>query len=330
MNNKNRLIEIISIIKINNLVDDRSPKNLRKTIEDLGPTFIKIGQILSTRVDLIPNEYAKELSKLRGNVTPLPYPQIEKILKKEYKNLDNIFVHIYEKPIGSASIAQVHKARLKDKRTVVLKIRRPNIEEEIKQDIELLKQATKILHLNHFIKIMDLDKVLDELYTTTMMELDFSKEKENMLFFENHNKDIPYISSPKVIEELSTKNILVMEYIDGIMISNIEKLDNENYDKSLIAKELSKNYIKQALEDGMFHADPHPDNITIYNDKIYFLDWGMVGTLSKLNRALLNKCMKAIITEDYQEVANCLLSMSIKKDETDYQKLVDNIKEIFL
>ena len=216
MNNKNRLIEIISIIKINNLVDDRSPKNLRKTIEDLGPTFIKIGQILSTRVDLIPNEYAKELSKLRGNVTPLPYPQIEKILKKEYKNLDNIFVHIYEKPIGSASIAQVHKARLKDKRTVVLKIRRPNIEEEIKQDIELLKQATKILHLNHFIKIMDLDKVLDELYTTTMMELDFSKEKENMLFFENHNKDIPYISSPKVIEELSTKNILVMEYIDGI------------------------------------------------------------------------------------------------------------------
>ena len=328
MNNKNRLIEIISIIKINNLVDDRSPKNLRKTIEDLGPTFIKIGQILSTRVDLIPNEYAKELSKLRGNVTPLPYSQIEKILKKEYKNLDNIFVHIYEKPIGSASIAQVHKARLKDKRTVVLKIRRPNIEEEIKQDIELLKQATKILHLNHFIKIMDLDKVLDELYTTTMMELDFSKEKENMLFFENHNKDIPYISSPKVIEELSTKNILVMEYIDGIMISNIEKLDNENYDKSLIAKELSKNYIKQALEDGMFHADPHPDNITIYNDKIYFLDWGMVGTLSNLNRALLNKCMKAIITEDYQEVANCLLSMSIKKDETDYQKLVDNIKEI--
>ena len=283
MNNKNRLIEIISIIKINNLVDDRSPKNLRKTIEDLGPTFIKIGQILSTRVDLIPNEYAKELSKLRGNVTPLPYPQIEKILKKEYKNLDNIFAHIYEKPIGSASIAQVHKARLKDKRTVVLKIRRPNIEEEIKQDIELLKQATKILHLNHFIKIMDLDKVLDELYTTTMMELDFSKEKENM---------------------------------DGIMISNIEKLDNENYDKSLIAKELSKNYIKQALEDGMFHADPHPDNITIYNDKIYFLDWGMVGTLSKLNRALLNKCTKAIITEDYQEVANCLLSMSIKSNKS--------------
>ena len=175
---------------------------------------------------------------------------------------------------------------------------------------------------------MDLESVLDELYQSTILELDFEKEKENMLFFDEHNKNETFIATPKVVEKLSSKNILVMEYIDGIMISNIKKLESENYNKSLIAKELSKNYIKQALDDGLFHADPHPDNITIYNNKIYFLDWGMVGTLSKLNQVLLNKCMKAIITEDYQEVANCLLSMSIKKDEVDQSKLVTDIKNI--
>ena len=328
MNNKERLMNIIKILKDNNILNDRSPKNIRKIIEELGPTFIKIGQILSTRVDLIPDAYTKELAKLRSNVTPLPFDEIKKILKKEYKDIDNIFSHINERPIGSASIAQVHKAKLKDNTYVVLKIKRPHIEEEIKQDIELLKEATKILHLNHFIKIMDLESVLDELYQSTMLELDFEKEKENMLFFDEHNKNETFIATPKVVEKLSSKNILVMEYIDGIMISNIKKLDSENYNKGLIAKELSKNYIKQALDDGLFHADPHPDNITIYNNKIYFLDWGMVGTLSKLNQVLLNKCMKAIITEDYQEVANCLLSMSIKKDEVDQSKLVTDIKNI--
>lgn len=328
MNNKERLMNIVKILKDNNILNDRSPKNVKKTIEDLGPTFIKIGQILSTRVDLIPDIYAKELSKLRSNVTPLPFEEIEKILKKEYKDVKSVFSRVNERPIGSASIAQVHKARLKDNTYVVLKIKRPHIEEEIKQDIELLKEAVKILHLNHFIKIMDLESVLDELYQSTMLELDFEKEKENMLFFEQHNENETFVATPKVIENLSSKNILVMEYIDGIMVSNIEKLDSEDYNKSLIAKELSKNYIKQALDDGLFHADPHPDNITIYNNKIYFLDWGMVGTLTKLNQALLNKCMKAIITEDYQEVANCLLSMSIKKNEVNQAKLVTDIKKI--
>ena len=207
MNNKERLMNIVKILKDNNILNDRSPKNVKKTIEDLGPTFIKIGQILSTRVDLIPDIYAKELSKLRANVTPLPFEEIEKILKKEYKDVKSVFSRVNERPIGSASIAQVHKARLKDNTYVVLKIKRPHIEEEIKQDIELLKEAVKILHLNHFIKIMDLESVLDELYQSTMLELDFEKEKENMLFFEQHNKNETFVATPKVIENLSSKNI---------------------------------------------------------------------------------------------------------------------------
>ncbi len=328
MNNKTRLKEIISIINKNDLLNDKSPKNVRKTIEDLGPTFIKIGQILSTREDIIPNDYCVELAKLRSNVEPLSFKTIEEILKKEYGDYQKYFKLIDEKPIGAASIAQVHKAVLNTGEEVVIKVRRPNIEVEIKQDMELLKNAINILHLNHFIKIMDLNSMIDELYESTIKELNFKQEVENMNTFEECNKDIPYISSPKVIKELCNENIIVMEYINGIMISNIDELKSNGYNTSVIAKELSRNYIKQALDDGMFHADPHPDNICLLDERIIFLDWGMVGTLTKRNMELLKKCMKSIIEEDYEGVTNYLISMSKVNGELNKQKLANEISTI--
>ena len=326
--NKSRLKEIIDIVKENKILTDRSPENIRKTLEELGPTFIKIGQILSTRVDLLGEEYISELSKLRNNIEPLDFNIIKEILNDTYGNYKTIFSYVEETPIGSASIAEVHKAKLINGKEVVLKIKRPNIGEEMKQDFELFKECINLLHLNSIIKVIDLELLVDEIYKTTLEELDFIKEKENIIEFSNNNKDNVIINAPFVIEKLSRDNILVMKYVIGVPINEIEKLTNLGFNLKTIAKELSSNYVKQALTDGMFHADPHPDNILVNKDTIVYIDWGMVGRLSNKNKELLNECAMAILTEDYDTVSDILIKMSTHTKEIDKERLVNDVTNI--
>ena len=326
--NKGRLKKIIKIIKNNNLINDKSPENVRKTLEELGPTFIKIGQLLSTRVDLFDEEYISELSKLRSNVTEIDFKEIQTILFEAYGNYNSVFSYVEERPIGSASIAQVHRAKLIDGQDVVLKIKRPGVDQEIVEDFELMKEAINILHLNSFIKVIDISLLIDELYKSTLEELDFNLEIKNIIDFSNNNCNISTICAPFVIDALSKDNILVMEYVDGIYINEVDKLKEEGYKPKTIAKELCANYIKQALEDGLFHADPHSDNILIRNDSIVFIDWGMVGKLSDKNKELLDKCVEYIVMEDYEKVADILINMSRVNGELNKEALVDDIRTI--
>ena len=325
--NKNRLKEILDILKESNILHDHSPKNVRLTIEKLGSTYIKIGQILSTRVDFLPMNYCNELSKLRSDVTPLPYSSIMDILKEAYPNFNEIFSSVSSKPIGSASIAQVHKAKLTNGDRVVIKIKRPGIDQQLESDIKMMKKAISILHLDHFISVIDISKALDEVYEVPKEELNFNVEVEHILAFEKNNDSNPYVCAPHVYTEYTTDSTIVMEEIKGIKINDIEQLKLK-YDTSLIANILSDNYIKQALDDGMFHADPHPDNIFVSDDKIVFLDWGMVGTLKSKNRDLLKECMKAIIAGDYQQVAEILISMSTKIGDVSLSNLTSDIENI--
>ena len=301
---KDRLKEIIKVLNENNITEGMNPKKLCKILEELGPTFIKIGQILSTRIDLLPEDYIQELSKLRSKVLPLDFNIIKQILIDSYGNIDEYFKSIDEVPIGSASIAQVHVAYLKSGEKVVIKIKRPNVDETFKTDIRLLKEAVTYLHLNKFVKVMDLNLVLDDLYNTTLQELDFSNEVKNLIKFKDNNCNEENIDSPIVYTDLCTNNTIVMEYIDGLMINEISKLKVKGYSLKNIALALSENYIKQALDDGFFQADPHPDNI--------------------------KKCMKAIIFSDYNEVARILIDMSTPKGEVDHLSLVNDIKNILL
>lgn len=326
--NKGRLKKIISTIKKNNLINDRSPENLRKTLEELGPTFIKMGQILSTRVDLLGEEYIVELSKLRSNVQELDFKTIQNILFEGYGNYNSTFSYVEERPIGSASIAQVHKAKLISGQDVVLKIKRPGVDEQIIEDFELIKEVVKTLHLNNVFKVMDLDLLIDELYKSTLNELDFKLEEKNIIEFSNNNSDVSTISVPFVIDQLSKDNILVMEYIDGIYINEVDKLKQEGYKPKTIAKELCSNYIKQALEDGLFHADPHSDNILVRNDSIVFIDWGMIGRLSNKNKELLDKCVEYIVMEDYASVAKVLVNMSKVTGELDKTNLINDVSQV--
>lgn len=324
-----RFNEIFKILKNSGLASGITPEKLCNTLEQLGPTFIKIGQILSTRVDLISGEYCDSLSRLRSNVTPLPYSEIENILKEQYGDFNKIFYSVETEPIGSASIAQVHRAVLRENnKSVVIKIKRPNIEKIIFTDIELFKKAVNLLHLNRIIKVMDLNEVLDQLYETTKEEINFEIETSHMIkFYKLHEKDRS-INCPYVYEKLCKNNIIVMDYINGIKINDIEFLKAKNYKLDVIANKLSDNYIKQAITYGFFHADPHPDNIIISGAYIVYIDFGMMGKLTSKNKDLLKKCVRAIVFKDYKEVARILVNMSTKLDEIDYDLLSDDIANI--
>ena len=325
--NISRFNEIVKILKDSKLIEGVTPDKVYDTIVKLGPSFIKIGQIMSMRVDLIPLEYCQKLASLRSNVPSIDYEVILGILNSSYDNVSEMFKEIDEVPIGSASMAQVHKARLLNGKEVVIKIKRPGIDEVIKTDIALLIKASKLLQLDKIIKVVDLNLMLDEIYDNMLLELDFGKEKDNLIEFRKTNRDREGVSCPKVYKELCTDNTIVMDYIPGIVINDIDKLKKEGYDVKKIALELSNNYIEQALVDGFFQADPHADNIFMFNDKIMFLDLGMMGRLSSRNRNLLKRCIGYINDSNYGEVSRILLEMSTYTD-VDKIRLKEDLRDI--
>ena len=330
LSGKERLFEIIDVIKNHNVLDGLTPIKLRETLEDLGPTFIKVGQILSNRPDLLPPEYIDELSKLRSEVNPMSYQEVLDILNKEYdRKLFQIFLSIERKELGSASIAQVHKAVLKNGMEVVLKVQRSNIKELMTTDIRLLKKALKVLHVQSIMKnIVSLDDVLDELLSTTLEEMDFLIEADHISEFYLENKDIKFIRVPRVYKKLTTERVLVMEYISGIPIYDVKTLQSNGYDLDEIGSKLADHYIHQAIDIGYFHADPHPDNIIITDGKIGYIDFGMMGRLSNRNKELLKKCIVAIFNNDIREVERILLILSDTTKKINHSKLCSDIELI--
>ena len=195
-------------------------------------------------------------------------------------------------------------------------------------DVQLSKKLIQFFHLNHLIKVMDLNAVLDEMLIVAKEESNLLVECEHLLKFRSLNLDNPAIDVPLVYQEYCTKQVLVMEYIKGIKINNITLLKEKGYHLEEIATTLSNNYMKQALIDGFFHADPHPDNILIRENKITYIDLGMVGVLSKNERNLLKKCIRSIMDEDYYEVSRILVILSTPTKEVDMTKLTKDVSTI--
>lgn len=329
MKSKERLREIVGVVKKYHLIKDTTPEGLRLAIEELGPTFIKLGQIMASRDDVIPKEYCDELSKLRNEVKPMDFSLVKSILDEEYDGkTDDIFDKIFEDSIGSASIAQVHRATLKDGNDVVIKIQRKNIYEKMEMDVKLIKKIYSYLHLDYFITpVIDFNDVLDELFDIAKEEMNFLIEADHTIEFYENNKDVAYINSPQVYKDFSTSKVLVMEYLNGINIDNFEALKLDGYDMDEIGKKLAANYIKQAIDDGFFHADPHNENLKIKNGKIIYLDFGMMGRLSKKDRELLSKCIIAILKDDVTEISHILLTLGDSKD-VNVMQLKSDIKMV--
>ena len=260
----------------------------------------------------------------------MPYETVEEILTREYDcPPSEIYQEINKIPVGSASIAQVHKAVLKTGEVVAIKVRRENIEELMERDARLLKKVISLLHLNKiFGDIINLTQVIDEMYDRAKEEMNFHTEKNHIEEFRENNKELVYLKPLKVFNKYSTNNILVMEYIDGFNISDTEELKKAGYDMDEIAEKLAHNYLKQAIDDGFYHADPHSDNIKVVEGKIAYLDFGMMGRLSKRNRNLLEKCIIAIVKNDINEVAHILTLLDTSNNTPDYMQLKNDIRKV--
>lgn len=328
MNEKARFKEIVAILKESNLIGGITPEKVSATIMKLGPTFIKVGQIMSSRFDILPQEYCDALASLRSDVEPMEFDEVKEILNEELGDVDEVFQDISPISVGSASIAQVHKATLKNGKKVAVKVQRRNIYETMTMDIRLLRKAVTLLHLNKIIKTINISNILDEIYNVAKEEMNFEIEANHLEEFKENNADIVYVDVPKVYTNLVTKKVLVMEYVDGISLNEKERLIENGYDIEEIALKLSNNYLKQALDDGFFHADPHQANICIRNGKIVFLDLGMMGRISARSRKMLNEAVKAFVRNDIAEIEHVLLSMSTVSEPVNHTKLRNDIQNI--
>jgi len=257
-------------------------ERLTSAVEELGPTFIKMGQILSLRPDLIPVEIAYELQKLQDKVSPIPFSEIEKVVREELKtDPAEIFREIDPEPLAAASIAQVHRAVLKSGEQVVLKVQRPNARAIIDMDIEILTDFAGILSKYLQEKVaQDPVLIVREFDQSIHRELDFFKEGRNIDRFHRCFKDEPTIFIPKFYGEFSSERLLVMDYVDGIKASEIAALDQAGLDRKEIAHRGTNLSFRQIFDFGFFHADPHPGNIMVLeNNVIALLDYGMVGQI---------------------------------------------------
>ena len=330
IDNRARLREITAVLRKHHISRGVTPEKLRAILEELGPTYVKLGQIMSLHSDVLPQRYCDELMKLTSEVTPMPFSEVEEVINRSYReDWRNIFASIEHTTLGSASIAQVHKARLLDGRDVIVKVERKGIYDTMARDIGLLKRAVGILPpIGGLKNVVDLEMVLDELWSTAQEEMDFLKEAANMEEFARNNQGINYIRCPKLYHEYTTSRVLVMEYIGGCPVDDKNKLLAEGYDLGEIGRKLVNNYIKQVMEDGFFHADPHPGNVKVMDGKIVWIDMGMMGRLTYRDRNLMAAAVRAIAVGDIAMLESTILELGDVQGKIDSGKLYGELRDL--
>lgn len=264
-----RLKEIVHIAWQYDAARDMTPRKMRLMLEALGPSFVKAGQILSMRSEILPEEYCRELAKLRADADPMPFQTVLDTLNHEFgRPVSEVFSSIDPTPLGSASLAQVHRATLLDGTQVAVKVQRPGVRETMARDIDIMRSVVKrIKRVAQNNQIIDLDGVVQELWDSFRAETDFLTEAQNLKDFKAFCEPYAYITCPSPYMELCTPHVVTMDYIEGISIAHPEQLVAAGYDLEEIGTKLVDNYATQVLDTGFFHADPHPGNIIISDRK---------------------------------------------------------------
>ena len=334
---KHRAAEIIGVFSAHNFyANGFTPEELRTTLEDLGPTYVKIGQIMSSRVDLLPESYCKELEKLRQNVKELD-PQIARaVIEQETgKPIDELFSEFRDKPLGSASIGQVHYAVMKDGTKVVVKVQRPLIADMMRNDYVLLKKGAAMINAINEASDDDEDKldllsVIEEMEKVTEEELDFRIEAENTRFFkENCIEDETKISCPSVIDELTTERMFTMTFVDGCSIGKKDKVIAQGCDVNEIGTVIVDNYLHQVLDVGTFHADPHQGNLMVAGGIPYWIDFGMIGRITEADVGILQNLVLSLVDGDMEALVNAVMSMGATSPRTNRNKLLEDVDVMF-
>ena len=327
---QNRLKEILQVLARHDIVKGMTPEKLRNIVEDLGPTFVKLGQIMSMRQDMLPAAYCRELSKLRTEVSPMPFDEVRQVIEEEYDTrLERVFASFDRQPLGAASIAQAHAAVLRDGSPVVVKVQRQGIRDVMARDIQLLRKAARILKAASSAgNALDFGVILNEMWAVAQQEMDFLIEARNAGEFYKLNQDVAYVTCPQIHSQVTTSRVLVMEYIEGFDLDRPDILTDNGYDLEEIGLKLADNYVKQIIDDGFFHADPHPGNLRIREGQIVFLDLGMMGRLSQRDKNLFRQAVRAIAEHNVNALKDVLLTLGVHNGRINHTRLYGDIEDL--
>lgn len=307
------------------------PERIRICFEELGPTFVKLGQLLASRPDLVPEEWSQEFARLHDRVLPLSFSEIETVLKEEWgEDYRQLFSEIDENPLGSASIAQVHRAGLQNGRAVVIKVQRPGIIEKIKDDLNVLFLLADLVET--YIpetKPFRPSVIIEEFFQTLRMETDFVVEANNIRRFQENFKNDPTIKIPQVEMELVSQKVFVMELLEGIPLSSEAALQQVGLDKNAVLRSGLKAYLKMVFMDGLFHGDLHAGNFFLYADnRIGLIDFGVVGRLNRKTQSAIANMLVALSREDYEKLAAEYLDLAPYSETANSEALARDLRNL--
>jgi ubiquinone biosynthesis protein len=308
-----------------------APERLRLMFEELGPTFIKLGQVLACRPDMLPIEYSREFLKLTDSVAPFSSAEAKKIIEEDLSApLSRIFKDFDEEPVAAASIAQVHRATLHDGSLVMVKVQRPHIDRIIERDISIMRGLADLIEARiPEMAPYNVPGIVSEFARTIKRELDFFIEASNAMQLRKNFEDSTALFVPKVFTDISSKRVLVMETVEGIRIDEYERLDREGYDRKDLALKGSSAYFKMVLQDGFFHADPHPGNIFVLPDgRLGLVDFGIMGRVTQGNMENFAAIFLALSDHDYDALVQQYVELGFLSGESvDVEKFEREMKQ---
>lgn len=327
-----RMNEIVRIMRQYKVLHGLTPEQAVEVLQALGPTYVKIGQLASNRSDLLPKAYCDAFEKLRDDANPMPFDVVIEQIDRAYgKSWHEVFASIDPVPLGAASIAQVHKATLLDGTTVAVKVRRPGVAESMAEDIMLMKH---LLALGEFASnshrdiLLSLEGFIEEIERTTASEVDFTSELHNLMRFHDELADEEGVTSPVAYPQYSCESVLVMELVQGTEISHTQALREQGIDVSALARRVCQSYVTQVLDDGFFHADPHPGNILVRDGEVVWIDLGMVGTLTVSERMLVGKVFTAVATDNAYLLKEAVMGLVHVLGPVDHGALLEALSRL--
>lgn len=312
---------------------EQTPEELVEDLKEMGPTYIKLGQLLSTRPDLLPDEYLQALANLQDNVSPVPFEEVKEIIEEELgTRISKAFNLFEEKPIASASIGQVHRAELLSGKPVAVKVQRPGIRKQFMQDLETLDEMTRLAvkHLEKA-KTYAIDEVFAELRRILINELDYQKEAQNLKTLKENLSEYEHLIIPDAVEDYSSSKVLTMEFVSGKKITSLSPLRQMENDFSELVEELVEAYLQQIINDGFAHADPHPGNIKFTDDnQIALIDLGMVARFTPQLQENLIELLLAISQSNGEKTAHILLKMSEMNEESQPKQFAKTVSDVIM
>lgn len=307
------------------------PVRLRHALEELGPVFVKLGQMLSTRDDLLPSAYTTELRHLQDATRPVAFSEIAETIREEFgRDVEDAYAHIDAEPLATASIGQAHRARLHDGTEVVVKVRKPGVEESVLTDLEILRRLAAVAAREWSLaRDVDIEGLIGAFDRSMRRELDYRTEAANAERFRDDLAEDPVVRIPRVFGELSTSLVLTEEFAQGLRITDGAALDAAGVDRRALARAATRTIVKMVMVDGFFHADPHPGNMFVRDDGcLWLIDFGMTGELTSTVREDIVRLLLAVSAQDAEAVAASLLRLAPPRGAVDSRRFQHDVRAL--